>query len=79
MFTRITLYCIIAASPLASRGFAPRDIITSSITYPAEQMANFRTYPAGGFFLFFGGLGVSHPLRKKLKTTAGPIGIYPEE
>ena len=40
----------LAASPLASRGFAPRGIITSSITYTAERIANFRTYPAGKHF-----------------------------
>ena len=31
---------ILAASPLASRGFVPRGLITSSITYPVEKNAN---------------------------------------
>ena len=30
-----SLYIILAASPLASKGFAPRGIIKSSINYPA--------------------------------------------
>ena len=33
-------YIKLAASPLGSRGFAPRGIITSSITYSAEKKAN---------------------------------------
>ena len=37
----LTFFIIqLAASPLASRDFAPRGIITSSITYPAEKNAN---------------------------------------
>ena len=31
-----------------------------------------------GFFYFWG-VGVSHPPRKKHKTTRGPVGIFPEE
>ena len=33
-----TILLLLGASPLASGGFAPRDIHTSSITYPAEKM-----------------------------------------
>ncbi len=39
-FKYIILCYLLAASPLASRGFAPRGIITFSITYPAEKNAN---------------------------------------
>ena len=35
----INIYTL-AASPLAFRGFAPRGIITSSITYPANKNVN---------------------------------------
>ncbi len=33
----------------------------------------------GIFFCFLGGLGLSHPPRIQLKTTAEPIGLYPKE
>ena len=36
----------LAASPLASRSCVPRDIITSTITYPAEKNASESQFPA---------------------------------
>ena len=66
--TLTTLYNKLAASPLASRGFAPRVIIKSSITYPSEKNANGSQIYAkkkmgGGFFWGVGGVGGVPPPR----------------
>ena len=65
IFSFVLLEVILAASPLASRGFAPRGFIKLifRVLDFKENLKNF-FLGGGGIFHFWGGLRVSHPPRK---------------